>query len=75
MNAPGGRRRDLAAASLGPVPLSGVGPTMQTSPSDQLRAPGLAWADAVIAVGPDPAGVGQVPALTGPRDGPDVGVL
>jgi len=45
---------------------------MQTSPSDQLRAPGLAWADAVVAVGPDPAGVGQVPALTGPRDGPDV---
>jgi hypothetical protein len=55
---------------------------MQTSPSDQLRAPGLAWADAVVAVGPDPAGVGQVraevgvaDAVTGPLDGPDVGVL
>jgi hypothetical protein len=55
---------------------------MRTSPPDQLRAPGIAWADAVIAVGPDPAGVGQVPAdvgvadaLTGPPDGPDVGVL
>jgi hypothetical protein len=74
MNAPGRRRRDLAAASLGPVALDGVEPTMRTSPSDQLRAPGIAWADAVIAVGPDPAGVGQVPADVGVDD-PDVGVL
>jgi hypothetical protein len=50
--------------------------------SDQLRTPGLAWADAAIAVGLDPAGVGDVradvgvaDALTGPPDGPDVGVL